>query len=250
MNRISLVSALTLGAALLVGCSSAEKKKETNEIAGLEDESHETMFISHENVSKLIEDWPDTSKAAANSMVSKYGLPQEASQNLLVWNDTAPFKRTKVYKEEVTHNFPFPHYDVLAQVIEYRVPEEKVDELVKFNGSLLYDRTKGELTARGDKEEINTLALNLADEIIKGKKTVEEARLEFARSASAFSMGNTNQYTSALMFTPASETADADYAIDLKTGNVLRGGMEAQESREAQEAQKALEESSDLMEEE
>src|SRR5690606_36221215 len=179
-------------------------------------------------------------KHAANSMVSKYGLPQEASENLLVWENTAPFKRTKVYKDEVTHNFPAPHSDVLAQVIDYRIPEEKVAELIRFDGSLVYDGTKGELTARSDKEEMNILAFNLADEIIKGRKEVEEARMEYARSASAFSMGNTNQYTNALMLTPASETADADMAIDVKNRSGDRRSMEAQE---------ALEQSSEILSE-
>jgi hypothetical protein len=50
--------------------------------------------------------------------------------------------------------------------------------LAVFDGSVLVDRTKGEMSARCEGEAANFLALNLADEIVHGKKDVATARNE------------------------------------------------------------------------
>ncbi len=54
----------------------------------------------------------------------------------------------------------------------YKVPTEKYSDLAKFEGSVVADRTQGLLRARCDKEGNNMLALNFANDIITGKKTV------------------------------------------------------------------------------
>jgi hypothetical protein len=64
--------------------------------------------------------------------------------------------------DEIVHNFPTAHTDYLTQYVGYRVPREKVSDLVAFDGSLLVDRTAGEIGARCDHEAYNTLTLNLA----------------------------------------------------------------------------------------
>lgn len=198
---------------LLCLCLGACSSQKNNKIAALPEEQLLNPEITHQSVSKIIERWPESSKSAANSVLGKYGLPTEVSSDKMTWKETAPFKETTVYREEVTHNFPTPHSDVIEQVINYKVPASKVDDLVKFDGSLIVDRTKGELASRNDNEEMNILALNLADKLIREEISVAEARSEYARSAQAFTLGNTNQLTSALLFRPASETADADMAV-------------------------------------
>jgi hypothetical protein len=54
---------------------------------------------------------------------------------------------------------------------------------------VLVDRAAGELGARCDDEAYNTLTLNLAQEIVTGKRNVEEARKFYAETASAYVMG-------------------------------------------------------------
>ena len=54
--------------------------------------------------------------------------------------------------------------------------QDQLDELARFNGSLVAERTRGTLTARCDSEAMNFLAINLANDIVTGKRTVEEAR--------------------------------------------------------------------------
>jgi hypothetical protein len=47
------------------------------------------------------------------------------------------------------------------------------------------ERTKGEIAARCDREEANFLALNIAPEIVTGKRGVEAARKFYAETMRA-----------------------------------------------------------------
>jgi hypothetical protein len=56
------------------------------------------------------------------------------------------------------------------------VPLNVFEALATFDGSVIPDRTRGELTAHCDHETTNILALNLSRDIIRGEKTAEQAR--------------------------------------------------------------------------
>jgi hypothetical protein len=127
-------------------------------------------------VADLIKDWPRDAKAAAEAMLRKYGMPQEATATQLRWQDNRPWTRTVVHKGGVEHDFPAKHMDVLEQVVPYKVPLNFLEALATFNGSVAANRTRGELSAHCDREETNILALNLAGDIIRGQKTVAQAR--------------------------------------------------------------------------
>lgn len=202
---------LVTGALLLSSCSSMKKERDKD----VEQMSAQSS-ISSESVSSLISSWPTSSQKAANSMINKYGLPIAATDMALVWGEAGPFKRTIVYKEESTHFFPVEHRDVIQQFVDYRVPTNKVVDLWRFDGSLTPDRTRGELSVRGDSMEMNILSLNLADEIVRGRLTVDNAKQEFARSAALYQVGNYNQYTDGLNFTPQRGTADPDRPINIR----------------------------------
>ena len=60
-------------------------------------------------------------KRLGDQTISKYGAPNEATASRLIWYNTGPWKRTIVYRDEVPHNFPKPHTDVLEQFIDYHV---------------------------------------------------------------------------------------------------------------------------------
>ena len=125
-----------------------------------------------------------------------------------------PWSRMELTADEVLHNFPTPHTDYITQYVDFRVPPEKVSELVAFDGSVLVDRTAGQIGARCDHEAYNTLTLNLAVEIIEGRRTVEDARRFYGETAAAFVMGRPAPYAEKLQFAPPSgETADPDEAI-------------------------------------
>jgi hypothetical protein len=109
------------------------------------------------------------------------------------------------------------HTDLLEQFIDYRVPTDTFDELAEYDGSVIVERTKGVMSARCDKEETNFLALNLANDIATGKRSVDDARQFYADTAMAFTQGRKDPYTQRLQFTvPKGGTADADKPVAAK----------------------------------
>lgn len=163
------------------------------------------------DVRDLVAEWPKAPRDVAEKLLDHYGPPNEATPTRLLWYRSGPWRRILLTSDEVVHNFPTPHTDFLTQYIDYRVPPEKASELQAFDGSVLIDRTAGEMGARCDHEAYNILTLNLAHEIITGHRTVEEAREVYAESAAAFVMGRDAPYAERLLFDPPQgETADPD----------------------------------------
>src|SRR5918994_1793770 len=164
---------------------------------------------SREEVDRIIAAWPQTPQKVARETITKHGSPSEATPSMLVWHGSGPWKRSILSRDEVPHEFPMKHTDVLEQFIDYRVPPDKFDELAEYDGSVIVERTKGEMSARCDKEEMNFLALNLANDIVTGKRSVSEARDFYAKTAMAFKQGNKDPYTQRLQFqVPQSGTTD------------------------------------------
>ncbi len=166
--------------------------------------------MSADAVSDYVSDWPEASKKAVMATIEKYGAPSGVTPSMIVWENSGPFKRTIAYREPVQHDFPMSHPDVLETFINYEVPESMVDELAMYDGSVILERTKGEMSARCDQEPLNILALNLAHEIATGQKTVEEARMTYGEQAMAFKNDQPARYTERLLFTPPADAAADD----------------------------------------
>jgi hypothetical protein len=160
-----------------------------------------------------ISDWPQASREAANEMMQKYGAPDEMTDTLLIWRDNGPFVRTYVYGYEVDHNWPAPHKDVLEQFIHYDVPEDMFDELAMFDGSIIAERTKGEISARCHAEFANLIALNLAHDILEGNMSVEEARSAYVEAVRQQMAGNPPEIAQQLTFTPPSDVNNPGEAV-------------------------------------
>ena len=164
--------------------------------------------------SSLMDDmngWSDASKMAAMTMKKQYGEPAEKSATMMMWKNTGQWKRTVVYSKEFKHDFPMPHTDVMEQCIDYKVPQEKFNDLAMFDGSVVANRTNGEISARCDKEGANFLAINLANDVIKGNKDVKTARDFYATAVKEMINGGKPAYMQKLQFDVAGgNTEDAD----------------------------------------
>ncbi|MDP8991482.1 MAG: hypothetical protein M3N31_00225 [Actinomycetota bacterium] len=177
---------------------------------------HETESGIHEAVGRaeaerIIENWPNPPKKVAQQMLEKYGPPNEATPTKLFWYRNGPWKRTELTSDVVAHNFPAPHTDFLTQVIDYRVPPEKIQLISQFDGSIVVDRTKGEVAARCDAEAANMLGMNMVHEIATGKRSVDEARETTAQNTVAYTMGRNAPYCERLLFeVPSGGTEDLD----------------------------------------
>jgi len=172
--------------------------------------SNRLMDVSANEAKNMTESWPAMPRQAVETMIAKYGNPTEITSTMVIWKNNGPWKKTVIYKEEIPHDFPMAHTDFVQQTIEYKVPLGKYDELARYDGSVIVERTKGTMSARCDKEEMNFLALNLAHDVATGQKTVHQAREYYAMAAMKFKQGGTDPYLQKLQFTPPSNAKDPD----------------------------------------
>lgn len=190
---------ITLYSAALVGLASCGKE-DKGPLATIEQAIYERQVSS----------WPDKSKEVAKAMIDKYGPPNESTDSMIMWHNNGDWKHTVVYRDPVDHYFPKPHQDVIKQTVDFKVPVEKASELLTFYGGLLIDRTKGELSARSECEEMNILALNLAFDVMSNKKTAAVARKEFSKTAIRFTKGKSTDYLETLKFQTQKNASDPD----------------------------------------
>jgi len=144
--------------------------------------------------------WSESSKLAVLDMIKKYGAPNEISKTMMEWHYNGQWKKTVVYAKTFEHNFPSPHKDVIEQWIEYKVPADKFSELAAFNGSVVCNRSTGEVSARCNTEEANFLSINLVNDIVNNKQKAETARDYFARATQNHINGKTPIYMKAIQF--------------------------------------------------
>jgi hypothetical protein len=164
--------------------------------------------------SDIIKEWPEESREAAQLVIDKYGEPHEATASQLTWHEVGPWKRMVATRAFFQHDFPAPHIDAVESFLEYRVPVEKFSALAKFDGSVIVERTAGEVSARCHDEEANQLALNLMHDIVTGAKTSEEARQYYAKEFLDFRRNQPTPYMDKLRFTPGNgSAADPDHRV-------------------------------------
>ncbi|MGN6790022.1 MAG: hypothetical protein ACTHJP_10890 [Rhodanobacteraceae bacterium] len=164
--------------------------------------------------SQVIKRWPDESREAAQLVLDKYGEPDEATETELKWRNRGHWKRIIASKAFYKHNFPAPHTDSVECVIDHRVPVDKFSALAEFDGSVVVERTVGEVSARCHDEEANCLALNLMHDIVSGEKTAGQARKYYAREFADARRKQPTPYMQGLRFAPCDgSTADPDTRI-------------------------------------
>ena len=163
------------------------------------------------NGTRIIQNWPEESREAAQLVIDQYGEPDEAADSQLVWHGAGPWKRIVASKAFHRHDFPAPHHDSIQTFIDYSVPAEKFSELAAFDGSVIVERTAGEVSARCHDEEANFLALNLMHDIVTGAKSVQQARDYYAQEFVDYRRGKPTPYMRELRFVPPDgDTADPD----------------------------------------
>ncbi len=211
LNLVVLGALTVAGSAGLSACSNPDA---TNADATAQTTP---AAADNENVEQMIASWPEASRMAAMDMISKYGPPQEVTASMLMWKDNGPWKWTKVSRETINHDFPMSHPDLLEQAINYRAPVEMYDDLARYDGSVIVERTKGEMSARCDKEGANFLAINLGNDVATGKKTAEEARTYYAAAIKRFmTTKQMDPYMQKLQFQVSGQaTADPDRAAPI-----------------------------------
>lgn len=178
------------------------------------------------SVEQVTQNWKEGPREVARDMVRKYGEPDEITNQRLIWHENGPWKRTELINEEIDHRFPLPHKDMLLQVVDYEVPADKFDDIAAFDGSVIVERTRGELSARCDKEPANLLAVNLAHEIATGKRSTEQAREIYTDQIIAIANNQPAPLTQRLNFQPQPNAADpGEMTMDQSTAQNVKQQM-------------------------
>ena len=168
--------------------------------------------------------WPEPSRMAVDEITSKYGNPDGGSDDELIWMDKGVWKKIRINKAETKHSFPIEHTDMMETTISYKVPVYFMEELGRFDGSITFDRTQGTMSARCDKEANNFLALNLAHDIIRGKKSVQQARKAYGNIVKEKMNGGNPLYMQKLTFSTQEGAADPDKnTTGLRKEDVMKG---------------------------
>lgn len=149
---------------------------------------------------KQIESWPSRSRSAARVTMARYGMPDEVGADALVWRASGPWKRTTVHRRAWLRYAFGAEPDCLENTVAYEVPTRSVRDLARFDGRISADPDRAELSSRSGSEAGNYLTLNLADEIVNGKRTVAEAKAFQARVLRLADSGKSSPYLAGLLF--------------------------------------------------
>jgi hypothetical protein len=156
--------------------------------------------VTQQYLYDILSHWSGKPLETALKMIETYVYPNEATLTALTWKKNGQWKRSTIYKEPVLHQFPLPHAAYIENTIDYKVPEDKMNDLAKFNGSLVIDHMKGEVSARSRHESLNRLTLNVMHDIVIGKRSLEDAIEFFIYQYRAFDEGFTSDYLTHLLF--------------------------------------------------
>jgi hypothetical protein len=156
-----------------------------------------------------IQEWPRIARAAALIMISEYGEPEQFGPDALVWNNNGPWQETAVYREPKMHRAVMRDKDYLKQTVSCVVPSGKTSRLKSFDRRIDVDTNKNELSAQTESESTNRLALNLAMEIITGKRSAAGARAFYIKTEELAQSGKGSPYLERLLFQAPS--SDDDY---------------------------------------
>jgi hypothetical protein len=162
----------------------------------------------------IIGGWPEEAREAAKLVLDTHGEPDESTDSQLIWYNAGPWKRVVASRVFYHHEFPAPHTDSVESVIDYRVPPEMATPLAAFDGSVVVERTAGEVSARCHDEQANLLALNLMHDIVTGRRSVDEAREYYAKEFLDYRRQKPTPYMEKLHLAPPTElAADPDRRV-------------------------------------
>lgn len=142
--------------------------------------------------------WPGSARAARR-LIERYGVPDEVHPEHLVWRGNGPWARTVV--RNVTPPYgPAEDLGVVEQAVSYPLSPGQVVDLRAYDLRLDYERGARELAARSDREEVNFLRLNLADDIVNLRMRPEQAQHLHARILELENSGKSSPYMQGLRF--------------------------------------------------
>lgn len=207
---------------VMSGCTMFKQSQPSNQQGTASTTGNASVQTENKNAeafnkaASLTNGWPDSSVQAAKEMISKYGDPQETTSDTLIWRNIAPFKEIIVHKEVYSHRFPLLHQNSLEHVVDYKAPVGKIDDVWNYNGSIVLNRTKGEMSSFAQNEAMNILGLNLAHQVLTGRIGSEAARVMYGKETLNYMNGIKTANTEVLGFGTQINTADQGQSVTNK----------------------------------
>jgi hypothetical protein len=184
--RVALAAAPALMLAAALGALAIEPGAPSAPVRNETDEAVRTPQT-------IVRSWPERPRLAALAMIEKYGAPQIADADSLSWVGNGPWDDTVVRRGAGPGGS-------IQQSVHYPVSLTKLAAVRNIGGRIDYDPSSGELSSTADAEGLNILALNLADEVVSGKRSAEQAREAYRRTSELAAAGKSSRYTSSLLF--------------------------------------------------
>lgn len=176
----------------------------------------EAAALGSRDAKTLIASWPELTRAGAESLIAKYGPPDSVSDDRLAWNNKDKWRVVAVYRDAVRDDDEAETPRFVVNEVNYTVPDNKAAaELIRFDRGLVIDQVRGTVAAQGESEKYNMLVLNLADEIVTGKRTLAAAQTFFKKTQKAIAAGKKFTYLDEIRFAPgAADAAPRQDAAD------------------------------------
>ena len=186
MENLRRSSTVVFGTLLAAGCLSSVRAAEEPVDRGLV-------------AAVVIESWPAVSAAAARAVIARYGVPDEVAPDRLAWIENRPWRRT-VVRRMAPLDADAEDRGVIEQAVDYRLTPRQASALKAFDPRLVYDRGARELGSRSEREAVNFLRLNLANDIVSGRMTPDQARALYAQVLRLEGAGKSSSYLQVLYF--------------------------------------------------
>lgn len=143
--------------------------------------------------------WSNDSRLAARGLIEKYGVPDEVHFGRLVWNRRGPWKRIAV--RDIRPGYvEGDDLGLIEETVDYALPAGREVDLAALGGAVTFDPRAGELSSRADREALNCLGLNLADDALSGRLSVQDARAAYAKIVDLELSGKSSPYLLSLRF--------------------------------------------------
>lgn len=159
--------------------------------------------VEMKHLKSVIAAWPERSRLIADVIVQEYGVPDEINDSRLDWSSARPWKKVVVFRDAAAAERP----GVLLEVLAYGLSDDQRRALAGFERGVEYDPIRRELGACSDDEGTNFLAVNLADEVLQGRRTAAQARELYDRTLSLSYSGKASPAMRGLQFRPADRRA-------------------------------------------
>src|SRR3569832_91432 len=173
MLRTFLASALACTAASVFA---AALQNDASSPSSINKTQSTSSSMGNKDASAAVSTWPTSTRKTAQAMIEKYGQPDSVTDRMLVWNDKDPWLKVVVYRDAINQGSFLTRDSFLENAVAYKVPLDKVADLIRFDSALVIDETRGTLSSSCDTEGCNYLALNLANDIATGKRDVASAK--------------------------------------------------------------------------